>query len=357
MVSIFAAKHYPDMIPGTELDKYLSRGWYRMGQTIFTTHFLCFGDQFFSAIWIRLPLKNYQFSKSLRKLFRKIIIKYRVEYRPALITHKKEKLYQKYKRHFPGQLAATLNDSLHDGEAGNIFNTLETAVYDGNRLIALSFFDLGERTMASIQGIYDPDYQKDSLGLFTMLLEIDYGLHHQLDFFYPGYVVPGNSRFDYKLRIGKTCEYFNLKDQNWQPWSSLNDHDVPLEQMKLKMTNLQLALANEGISSSLKYYPLFEANLFGYWRVPFFDYPLFLLINIPIRRSTYTLCVWDPRSVAYKLLQGANFDDIQFFFNENYTNAFHSSQYFVDLITTERLLHLATSPQDMVKALLKFGSA
>ena len=352
MVSMFAAKHYPDIIPGTELDKYLARGWYRMGQTVFTTHFLCFGEQFYSALWIRLPLNDHHFSKSLRKLLRRNTDKYRVVFRPAFINAEKETLYQSYKRDFPGILAPTLHDSLLDGETGNIFNTFEAAVYDGARLIAVSFFDLGHHAAASIQGIYDPEYKKDSLGLFTMLLEIRYCMEQGYEYYYPGYVVPGNSRFDYKLRIGKTCEYLNIQNQEWLPWSSLTKEDIPLVQMEQRLKDLKEVLRPEGFRSAVKFYPLFEANLFGFWRVPFFDYPLFLLIEVPGQpRGHYTLCVWDPRSSAYKLLQGSNFDDIQFYFNEAYTNSFQSPRYFVDLLTTERLLHLSEEPESIVQTI------
>ena len=63
-MSAFAEKHYPELLLPEELDAYLARGWYRMGQSIFTTHFLCFGEQFYSAVWVRLQLNDHSFSKS-----------------------------------------------------------------------------------------------------------------------------------------------------------------------------------------------------------------------------------------------------------------------------------------------------
>ena len=105
---MFAEKHYPDMIAPEELDTYLAKGWYRMGQTIFTTHFLCFGSQFYSAIWIRLDLQDYKFRKSLRKLLRKNDAFLRTAYGEAQITPQREALYQKYKREFPGVIAPSL---------------------------------------------------------------------------------------------------------------------------------------------------------------------------------------------------------------------------------------------------------
>jgi arginine-tRNA-protein transferase len=44
MINMFADKHYPENLNLWELDQYLEKGWYRMGQVIFTTHFLFFGS-------------------------------------------------------------------------------------------------------------------------------------------------------------------------------------------------------------------------------------------------------------------------------------------------------------------------
>ena len=65
-MSYFAEKHYPEVLLPEDLDAYLEKGWYRMGQTIFTTHFLCFDKGFFSAIWVRLDLQNFSFNKRQR---------------------------------------------------------------------------------------------------------------------------------------------------------------------------------------------------------------------------------------------------------------------------------------------------
>ena len=61
--------HYPiNKIPGATLDEYLSKGWFRMGQTIFTCWFLFMEKGFYSAIWIRQDLEGFTFKKRSRKL-------------------------------------------------------------------------------------------------------------------------------------------------------------------------------------------------------------------------------------------------------------------------------------------------
>ena len=183
---MFAVKHYPNSVKGKELDIYLSRGWYRMGQTIFTTHFLCFGNQFYSAIWIRLDLKDYQFRKSLRKILRKNDERFITKIGRSKINTEREQLYRIYREDFPGVIAPTLLDSLQDGEAFNIYHTKEFSAYDGQDLVALSYFDIGENSAASILGIYHPQYKSLSLGFYTMLKEIEYCLENGIRYYYPG---------------------------------------------------------------------------------------------------------------------------------------------------------------------------
>nr|GFD32934.1 hypothetical protein [Tanacetum cinerariifolium] len=44
-----------------------------------------------------------------------------------------------------------------------------------------------------------PDYRKHSLGKYLLLLKTEYAREQQLAYYYPGYLVYGYSKFDYKL--------------------------------------------------------------------------------------------------------------------------------------------------------------
>lgn len=338
---MFASKNYPEGLSPETLDAYLANGWYRMGQSIFTTHFLCFGTEFFSAVWIRLPLENYRFSKSLSKILRKNLAQFRHEFRPARLDAEKENLYRLYRNHFSGMLAPSLLDALMDGEEQSIYNTMEFAVYDGSELIAVSFFDLGEESVSSIMGIYHPEYGKYSLGLYTMLMEIVYAQKNNYRFFYPGYVVPGFRRFDYKLRIGEV-EYLDLRGNEWLPFINLPEEEIPMEKMKIRLERLSIELKARGIPHLVYYYPLFEANLFGFWKVPFFDYPILLYLKVIESESIHYLVVFDPRTSQYQLLLCSNFDEVQFFFQDAFLSDMPKDQFFLDLILIDEVLETAT---------------
>lgn len=350
--AMFAEKHHPDKLTPQELDDYLARGWYRMGQTIFTTHFLCFGNRFYSAIWVRLPLKGYQFSKSLRKVIRRNSAHFRTAVAPASLTPEKEALYQKYRLSFSGILSPSLQDSLLDGGEGNVYNTFEVTVRDKGKLVACSFFDLGHQSAASILGFYDPEYGSHSLGLYTMLEEINFCQYQGMPYFYPGYVVPGYHRFDYKLRIGEV-DYYDLSSRNWLPFSSLPAGHTPLGEMEQKLTHLHQMLKMTRLPSRYMHYPLFEANLFGFWSAAYLEYPVFLLCAAPPRANGYILVVYDVRDSRFKLLRCAPFDDAGFYLSDSFLQNFSPEHFFLDLIVQEEMLLSSPNPEFIALALHK----
>ena len=353
-MSVFAEKHYPESVVGKELDDYLARGWYRMGQSIFTTHFLCFGEKLYSALWIRLHLQEFRYRKGQRKLMRRNLQQFTISYGPIDITPEKELLYQRYKRQFRGHIARSLTESLLDDEDYNTFHTMEVRIHQKGRLVGLSFFDVGKDSAASILGIHDPDYDNHSLGYFTMLLEMDYCLQHGLQFYYPGYVVPGYERFDYKLRIG-AVEYLKLASGEWVPYNAPDEPQIPIELMENRLLELQAALNTHSIDNHLFYYPLFEANLFGLFQASYLDFPVLLQIQSPYPSPQfYYLVVYDVRDDQYKLLRCSNFDDFRFYFNEAYTSSFDQNRFLVELMIMEQILAHTTSATELAEIVRRY---
>ncbi|MEP7252864.1 MAG: GNAT family N-acetyltransferase, partial [Ginsengibacter sp.] len=100
--------------------------------------------------------------------------------------------------------------------ASDAYNTYMINMYDKGKLIAAGFFDIGQKSTAGICSIYDPAYRKYSLGKYMIYEKMFYSKREGFDYFYPGYVVPGYSMFDYKLDIGSTAlEYLNRSNGEW----------------------------------------------------------------------------------------------------------------------------------------------
>lgn len=280
-----------------------------MGQMIFTCHFLCFENKLYPAIWTRLALNGYQFSKSNRKLLRRNNERFQVVIRPAVFDQEKEDLYQKHISRFQGYVAPTLQDSLFGEAEHNIYNTYEINVYDGSQLVAASFFDLGEKTMASIMGLFDPAYHKYSLGYFTMLHEIDFSLRNKFDYYYPGYVVPGYKKFDYKLRVG-AMEYFEPKESTWKDYNSHFQKDDSLSsEMHQALDQLKAVLDQKNIKSKKILYPLYDKKLYGLNEEETIYNPLFLYCGSSFEQFNMLIIEYDIFHHQYHLSEVFKVDD------------------------------------------------
>ena len=302
--------HYPEVLAPEKLDEYLARGWFRMGSMIFTCHYLCFENGLYSAVWTRLPLKDYRFKKSLRKIMNRNKKRFNVVVRQAKFDREKDELYQLHKSRFEGYIAKSLHDSIFgSGDKRKLYNTWETCIYEGDKLIAASFFDLGQDSLASIMGLFNPDYEKFSLGIYTMLLEIRFGKAHNMQFYYPGYVVPGYKRFDYKLRVGDT-EFYDLRNRQWLPSYKMVDQELPAEMLNEQLAMVEQALKLEGINTKKYIYQLYDKKLFGFDDMDYFRAPLFLLIAIyPNNPNKWLVLEYDYLNRQYKFSQVAKFND------------------------------------------------
>jgi len=200
-----------------QLDGFLSLGWYRTQQTIFTTDILFFDGQVYDAIWLRVRLPDFEEDKKYKELSRKNKL-FRNEVKKAAITPVHEALYAAYKTGIPFESATSLHSLLFGNSNCNAYNTYMIEMYDGDLLIGAGYFDLGKNSAAGICSVYHPAYKKFSLGKFMIYEKMRYCKREHFTYFYPGYFVPGYPLFDYKLEIGKPAiEYFDMAQKQWHP--------------------------------------------------------------------------------------------------------------------------------------------
>ncbi len=303
--AVFSRIRYPEKVSPEELDDYLASGWRCMGQAIYTSHFMFFpvegGKRVFSTIPTRLPLEGYAFRKSLRRLWRRNQGRFRVEAgHTARFDAEKNRVNRLYARDFPRRALGSGEEILDNGRGELALDTREVRIYDGDVLVAFSFFDRGKESLYSKQGIYDPAYQKYSLGFFTMLVEIAYAQEQGLRYYYPGYVVPGNAEFDYKHRIGP-LEYYELKSGSWKPFTHLTETDIPIHYVRRGLYRLQEQLAKHSAASSVLDYRHFDIRFYDRRAFPFLEFPTFLLCASQQPESLCPIAVFDPIQLNFHL--------------------------------------------------------
>ena len=204
------------IIRGDALDFYLAQGYYRMQQDLFTCQFVPFDGRIYTAHWLRLALNRVEWGPEQRRLLRRNA-RLAATVQPFRPTLDHEELYTRYRNAITFDAAPTVAAVLLGEAEHNVFNTYAIELRDGARLVAVGIFDLGHRTLAGILNYYDPDYRRDSLGIYLLLLKIQYASQARLQYYYPGYMVHGYPKFDYKLAISPAAtEVFDSIRGLWQ---------------------------------------------------------------------------------------------------------------------------------------------
>lgn len=301
---MFALSSSPPQLTPQELDAYLSQGWFRMGQTIFTTNFVHFKNEMYSTIWLRVLLDEYLADRSQIKLFKQNSI-FRTTIQPAVIDAEKEELYLRYQQSLSFRTSESLQQLLFGKiTAPSIYETYEVTVQDGDQLIAFGFFDIGETSAAGITSVYDPAYKKYSLGRYLIYQKIQYCQNKKMRYFYPGYFVPGYAFFDYKLTIGKPAlQFLQLSTQQWRNIANFSIADIPRQVMDDKLISVQKILKLSNLESSIVKYEFFDANLIPDLRdSELFDFPIFLFCASHVEAGIYLIIVYDVCVAKYKIL-------------------------------------------------------
>lgn len=197
---------YADAITPGQLDLLLADAWRHFGTHFFRYNLGIYHDEIRRVIPLRIRLADFQSSKSQRRNLRNNS-DLRVEIRPIKITPESEDLFQRHKQRFDHGLPTSIYDFLSIEPASIPCEAREVAVYDNDRLVAVSYFDLGLTTTSGIYAAFDPEMRKRGLGIFTMLKEIEFSINAGKDFYYQGYAYEGESFYDYKKRFAATEEF------------------------------------------------------------------------------------------------------------------------------------------------------
>ena len=347
----FAQRTVPHPFIADDWDQAWAEGWFRMRQSLFTTHFLEFGRRFHSAVWLRVKLAALEPDRTFLAL-KKRNRDFRAAFRPAPPagpTPEQEALYLEYRNSVEFDPAPTLRDLLYGDDSQTLFPTWEVALYDGQRLIAAGFFDRGRRAAAGIVSFYDPAYRKHSLGKYLIYLKMEFCREQGLLHFYPGYLAPGEPRFDYKRSIGAAeLEYLDLGVGDWLPFPRSGETPDPLAEMVDQLGELRLRLQGLGFRPALRHFLHLDINLNPQIQgLELFDYPVFLDCFPKPGVSPGLVVVYDPRDSSYHLLHCRSV--YRFDLPGGEEGVFES-----DLLSVDRVLFSSADPGELAACLAWF---
>lgn len=214
--------HCPTQIKGAVFDMYLSAGWYRYGNKIFTIDFFTENEKLYEVYWLRYNVRKLKLSDSHQKILNK---NKRFNYKiiPFQNSLELEALHSLYLEKIDFVTISSIEELMEDIN-GSVYNSMLIEIRDENKLIGAGVFDFGNNSIAGIKNIFHPDYKKYSLGKYLMLLKYQYCLQQKIKWYYPGYFAPGHKKFDYKLTIDADATEVCLIDN--RQWVSYRDFSL-----------------------------------------------------------------------------------------------------------------------------------
>jgi arginine-tRNA-protein transferase len=203
-------------VTGAELDLLLADAWRHFGERFFRYNLGIYREEVRFVTPLRVRLSDTSFSKSQRRNLRQNADLSTV-IRPIRITPDTEGLFHRHKTRFEHGVPGSIFEFLSHEPSSIPCEGKEVAVYDGEKLVAASFFDVGEVSTSSIYAVFDPYYSARGLGIYTMLKEIEYSRETGKEFYYHGYAYAGESFYDYKKRFSG-LEVYDWGGGSWREY-------------------------------------------------------------------------------------------------------------------------------------------
>ncbi len=348
--------YYPQALSQARLDKYLASGWFRSAPMLYRSQLLCLEGDVFSTVNIRIDLENYEFKKNFKKLLRQNEQHFSVNIRPARLDGIRDQLYQTQKHRFKGFIFDHLPQFFFANLEESVFDTWEIGVYEGTKLVAVSFFDRGKKSLASILGLYLPEYEKYSLGTYTMLNEILYCMETGRRYYYPGYILDKPSIFDYKLRLGNgSMQYYDWKGK-WKPYEKISQEYFAAHTLRNKMAELEDVLRQEDVPFKRMLYPMFSVGYLAFMGDQFIKSPMFVSCFPQKNKMLQLIIEYILEDDIYRMSWIAPCPEYQEFLNMQISqDLLNEDMYLLNLIRCEDIIFQHTSAYVMVKELQRMA--
>ena len=205
-----------------KMDALWAEGWRHFGVIFARYRTSVHGERRFTVLPLRIDLQRFVFTRSQKR----VLARNRdteVMLRPSFIDDQKELLFKKHRLRFDENVPSSLLDFLSPNPAAVPCANLELCVYLGDKLLGVTFLDVGERATSAVYAIFDPQEAKRSVGILMMLRSIEYSSGRGHLYYYPGYAYREPFTYDYKKRF-TGLEYLDWT-AGWKPYVNEELHD------------------------------------------------------------------------------------------------------------------------------------
>jgi arginine-tRNA-protein transferase len=199
-----------------KMDQFWAEGWRHFGIFFFRYRIAIHGGKQFSVLPLRVDLERFTLTRSQKRVLAKNRDA-RIEIRPASAGEAEEALFEKHKIRFPENTPCSVYDFLSPFPASVPCVNLELCVSLDEKLIGVTYLDLGQSATSAVYAMFDPAEAKRSLGILMMIHSIQFSSERGCRYYYPGYAYHEPFSYDYKKRfVG--LEYLDWT-AGWKPYA------------------------------------------------------------------------------------------------------------------------------------------
>lgn len=194
-------------------DKALAEGERRSGRMLYRTQ--C--PTCHACEPLRIPVARFSPTES-QKRARKRNADVTVEVGKPALTYDRLKLYNRHKaeRGLSTRDEPLTPQGYRNWLVDTCADTREVRYFVARRLVAISILDIGRRTASSVYHYFDPDEAKRSLGVFSVVRELELCAEAGLEWYYLGFYVEDCRHLAYK---GSYWPHQRLIEGEWREFT------------------------------------------------------------------------------------------------------------------------------------------
>ena len=172
----------------------MSQGFRRSGDQIYRPH--C--QQCSACQSLRVLTKAFTPSKSQKRLLKRNSA-FVIKVSDSLQAHYYD-LYELYINiiHTDGAMYPASYDQYENFLKTDAFEQIFIEIYDGDELISVATTDVLNNALSAVYTFYHPDYRKQSLGMYSILCQIEIAMQIGKDYLYLGYQIDECRKMNYK---------------------------------------------------------------------------------------------------------------------------------------------------------------
>ena len=202
---------------GDAFDFVLELGFRKFG--IFFFRYLCPGCGMCNSI--RVNVGEFILSSSQKRVLRK---NRDLVFSTSVLSYKDEyyALYRKHHESRFGKGKIADMDEFHESFCISPAKSYVTEIRLEEKLIGAGFADEGDLSLSSSYFVFDPEFQKRSIGTYSMIKEIQLAHSMGKRYYYPGYCIKGKKFSDYKSHF-RPHQIYLMPENRWIEEAEFNN--------------------------------------------------------------------------------------------------------------------------------------